>query len=594
MKPLRLVSPKFLDHIGGMESHGVSFAEEFLDDPDFPIERILSCRDVSDGIPAPACAPGHAALRSLLEPILTGDFDRDAAALSTRQGSDDGLFFLNSPTWLPALTAVGSRDAEARLFVRTGGNDLVAGWLGNEHNQQDALEETRGWLVNSINEHVDTLIVNSLYTLNRVVEIGVEVQRLRLCSGGVDCSHFRPAAVSGRVSGRSTTVTVLTSARLVSFKGLCHSLDAFRQASERLPCLRYLIAGDGPERPALQAIVDAWGLGDRVQFLGAVDHRRMPDIYRRADLFLHLPIEETREERGSRYVHTETMGRSYCEAAASGLPAIGSKVGGVAEMVVDGQTGFLVDEGDSDGAADHIERLATDRALRQSMARTSRALAEARFDWSGIFNEYRRLFARKPPPRGADDQDVRAEISKYDRLFADGDRYNANPDHDRFTVAEAFVRRCTGKSLLDVGTGRGHFFNRMVRAGFDTYGVEPSATARARLGERTIVPGYSHAIPFSSAHFDIVVCLDVLEHVPDRFVVPSLEEIARVARGVVVLSLADHEDIVDGERLHISQRPFPAWRALIEPLFTIIDAQVVCSKADASKTSEVLLLRKRR
>lgn len=181
------------------------------------------------------------------------------------------------------------------------------------------------------------------------------------------------------------------------------------------------------------------------------------------------------------------------------------------------------------------------------------------------------------------------EIEKYDKLFG-GTHYNSNPHHDRFKAAEEFALQLGGSTLLDVGVGRGHFMKRMIQHGFHVTGVEPSSAARD-VSDNSLIDAYAHDMPLPDQSFDIVCCLDVLEHVPRAYIEPSLAEMARVTKGPAIISAADHSDIVDGVELHISSMPFDQWQRLIEAHFTVVDARVVCSKADASKISKVFLLR---
>lgn len=180
------------------------------------------------------------------------------------------------------------------------------------------------------------------------------------------------------------------------------------------------------------------------------------------------------------------------------------------------------------------------------------------------------------------------EIAKYDALFKKGN-YNLNPNHKRFDVAERFFTKTGATTVLDVGVGKGHFLRRMQNLGIEVYGVEPSSEAR-RLLPDIVVNGYSHAIPFADRSFDVVCCLDVLEHVPREYVLASLEEISRVSKKYAIVSVADHSDIVEGVELHISAMSFTEWKTYLQRYFNIIDSDIVASTADPKKTSCVYLL----
>ena len=393
-KNICFVSPKFSSHIGGMETHAYEFARAFVGHPDFPISRILIKENVTDGISAPnKCLYGPEQkqtakdLKWHITKSLTGDFQKDAITILAGQNPENTIFYLNSPTWLPSLVIIKQNYPKTRIIVRSGGNDIVAGWIGNEIDVTSNLEDSRIKLVDMINKYVDYFVVNSQYSYNRTAAVGVAPNKLVKVIGGVDCARFYPSTKSS-----ISVVNVLTAARLVKFKGFEYSLEVIEQAKARGYVFKYTIIGDGPERANIEHIIAEKGL-DNVNLLGAQRIEDMPNYFRAADIFLHMPIYLEKRERGSSYIHTETMGRCLCEASASGLPIIASCLGGIPEIVLDGETGFLVREKDYVAATDRLVELIQNRAKRQVIGQKGRMRAETFFDWSIIFKEYRGLFA---------------------------------------------------------------------------------------------------------------------------------------------------------------------------------------------------------
>ena len=133
-------------------------------------------------------------------------------------------------------------------------------------------------------------------------------------------------------------------------------------------------------------------LEDNVKLYGALSVVEMPKIYRTADIFLHMPIQWVRFERGGSYIHTETMGRGLCEALGSGLPIVTTNVGGVPEMVEDGSSGFVVPEKDYISASEKLNLLVSDSNLLKKIGENARARAKNLFDWPILFNQYKNLF----------------------------------------------------------------------------------------------------------------------------------------------------------------------------------------------------------
>jgi glycosyltransferase involved in cell wall biosynthesis len=132
-----------------------------------------------------------------------------------------------------------------------------------------------------------------------------------------------------------------------------------------------LIVGDGPDRPAVEAEIELLGLGNRVRLLGERDD--VPALLARADAFVLAS-------------RSEGLPVSVLEAMAAELPVVASRVGGVPELVTDGETGFLVPPADPPALAAALRRLVGDRDLRRRLGAVGRVRAETQFN----LNSFRR------------------------------------------------------------------------------------------------------------------------------------------------------------------------------------------------------------
>jgi glycogen(starch) synthase len=160
--------------------------------------------------------------------------------------------------------------------------------------------------------------------------------------------------------------------RLVKQKGFDILLRAF--AAANVPSHDLLIAGDGEERAALAQLAADLGLGDRARFFGRADRKQAVALFRGASFFV-LPSRR------------EPFGIVNLEAMAAGKAVIATQVGGVPEIVRDGETGLLVPGDDVNGLAAAISRLAADAGLRERLADTARRFVGP-FDWSEIARSY--------------------------------------------------------------------------------------------------------------------------------------------------------------------------------------------------------------
>ena len=200
------------------------------------------------------------------------------------------------------------------------------------------------------------IIVVSKHQETRLLEIGIDAERLHIVPYGVDVRQEFP-----KVTGGHSAVRCLAVGRLVPKKAPLLCLDAFRQAAENVSGLHLDYVGDGPLLPEVLEMLQSFGLQDKVTVHGAVSHSSVCDLMRRSDVFLQHSITDpaTGDEEG--------LPVSILEAMAFGLPVISTKHAGIPEAVVDGVSGFLVEQGDIRAMAQKLMLLATNSDMRLRM-----------------------------------------------------------------------------------------------------------------------------------------------------------------------------------------------------------------------------------
>jgi glycosyltransferase involved in cell wall biosynthesis len=195
-------------------------------------------------------------------------------------------------------------------------------------------------------------------------------QRTIVVHNAVDVRSF------ARTSRRGGTPEVVGVGRLAYPKDFTTLLAALRLV--RAPC-HVRLAGDGPALTEVTSALTRNGLSQRVELLGA--RADVPDLLARSDVFVLSSC-------------SEGFPVSVLEAMAAGLPVVASNVGGVAEAVVDGETGFLVPAADTGALARALERLLADGDLRRRLGAAGRARALSLFDVSRYRAAYRELYRR--------------------------------------------------------------------------------------------------------------------------------------------------------------------------------------------------------
>ena len=173
--------------------------------------------------------------------------------------------------------------------------------------------------------------------------------------------------------------------RLVPIKAPEIFLQAAASIRAAMPEARFLVVGDGELRPALEALVQELGLGDAVRFLGW--RRDLVRIY--ADLDV---VALTSRNEGSPVV--------LIEALAAARPVVATAVGGVPEVVVDGQTGLTVPPSDPAPLAAAILRLLRDRALAARLGAAGRRHVYPRYDSSRLVEDVTQLYLRELAAQG--------------------------------------------------------------------------------------------------------------------------------------------------------------------------------------------------
>ena len=148
---------------------------------------------------------------------------------------------------------------------------------------------------------------------------------------------------------------------------------------------RLILVGDGPLLPDLMAQVRRDGLEERVTFMASTTD--IPALLRTADVFV----------LSSRW---EGLPLAIIEAMMSGLPVVGTRVGGVAEVMVDGETGLLVPPKDPEALASALNRLLEDAGLRRQMGEAGRRRALDRFTEARMLAETTAVYSRSLEVRG--------------------------------------------------------------------------------------------------------------------------------------------------------------------------------------------------
>lgn len=229
----------------------------------------------------------------------------------------------------------------------------------------------------------DHVVTVSKYVENYLIAAGVPGKQVSTIPTGVDFSRYDRSTVQGNLREElglpADSLLIGTVAILRAKKGHAEILDAAPEVLKRFPNAHFVFAGDGPQTENLKTRIAANGLSGHVHMLGL--RRDVTNVLASLDVFV-LPT------------HQEALGTAFIEAAAMGVPAVGSNVDGVPEVVLDGQTGLLVPAQDGKALIEPICRLLGDSIFRQSMGTNATEFVHRKFSREVMAQGMERLYQR--------------------------------------------------------------------------------------------------------------------------------------------------------------------------------------------------------
>lgn len=208
---------------------------------------------------------------------------------------------------------------------------------------------------------------------------------------GGDVEGFRvepeaAAALRERLGLQASDVVVLGIGRFVHWKGFDDLIDAVGRARAENASIRLVLVGDGDLRDDLRRRVRDTGLEDHVSFAGMATRDEVPQFLAAADL---VAVPSVHYDG-----YVDGLPNVALEAMAAAAPLVVTRVGGLPQVVTDGENGLLVDERDPPALARAIARLAADRDLRRRMGERGRALVSGPLSWEAAAERFEAVYAR--------------------------------------------------------------------------------------------------------------------------------------------------------------------------------------------------------
>jgi glycosyltransferase involved in cell wall biosynthesis len=339
---------------GGIRQHVIELIERT--DPHRVSMIVAGPRDFLKSLPAETPLAGQVLVD--IAPRLSPASDLLAAARLAQYLSSHGPMLVHAHSLRAAFVAALARRLRSFPFVFTAHNLVRQGTVARLGIQFTASQAIR-------------VIAISQAVAEGLAFHGVPKKKISVIPNGVDVEWFTPQPpILGETEKKFTVGCV---GRLSREKGI----DVLLQAASQMHDTQFIIAGDGPERAALQKLAPP-----NATLLGRINDPRT--LYASADV-ITVPSRE------------EGQGIVALEAMASGVPIVASRVGGLAEMLTDGATALLIPADDTKALTESLTRLRDDLALRAHLAINGRALVEDKYDVRRMIEAMQSVYAEMAP-----------------------------------------------------------------------------------------------------------------------------------------------------------------------------------------------------
>lgn len=207
--------------------------------------------------------------------------------------------------------------------------------------------------------------VSSVVAKEIEMSFGLNTNKVKVIGNAVDTELFIPSGSKEKIP------YVLFSGRLYVRKGLYDLLESAKIVCQKIPSLKFLIAGSGPLERNIRRIIKKEGLSQKVILLGKLDLKSLLKYYQNATVLV-LPS------------YAESFPTVILEAMACGIPVVATAVGDVPKIVINGKTGFLVPSRDPEALGQAILKILKDKILRKNLGENCRKLVEIKYSWNGL------------------------------------------------------------------------------------------------------------------------------------------------------------------------------------------------------------------
>jgi len=272
------------------------------------------------------------------------------------------------------------KDLEDRLIVLTHGTEIPKQYWSKMFNQL-RFKKNR---IMSAYSNSNKIIANSSYTKDLMeVSLNIERKKIKVIHPGIDIykdfiSSEDERKIKKIIDGKFPVITTL--ARIEKRKGHKFILNTLAEIKNEFPDILYLIAGKGPYLEEVKSHSRKLGLTNNIYFLGWITEPEKSLILKNSNLFVMTPSVVGESVEG--------FGMSFIDAAFHGVASVGTDSGGIADAILDKETGLLCSSEDQKDITNKIRLLLSDDHKRDQMGINGKKRAEEFFTWKNKIKEY--------------------------------------------------------------------------------------------------------------------------------------------------------------------------------------------------------------
>jgi len=256
------------------------------------------------------------------------------------------------------------------FILSTWGNDII-------------ILPKKYWIIKKIVEYnlkkADVVTATSSMLASATAEFIHDGKAVHTIPFGVDTNLFTPS--KEKSPGGKICIGIVKA--LEEKYGIEYLIRAFKIISERGYESNLIIVGEGSLRKNLEELAESLSLANSVRFTGKVDNTAVIEFLHMIDIFIVPSISSS-----------ETFGVAALEASSCGIPVIASNIGGLPEVIVDGETGYLVPPQNEAAIAERIIKLIKNPRLRQQLGNAGRKFVLTNYEWNSCAKKMEEVYNR--------------------------------------------------------------------------------------------------------------------------------------------------------------------------------------------------------